>query len=77
MANLNRGRVSVRLFNAAQTLPGYHILGEVTRKGEMCTLGVDQSGEYWALALGQRPELLPRIKVQSAIAAIKTGMGQK
>jgi hypothetical protein len=76
--NLNRGRLSVSLGdgwrNHARMIPaGITPIGLVTRKGLTHSLGIDASGDYWAFGTG-KPEKLVRLKVQSAIAAIKTGM---
>ena len=79
--NLNKGPLSVTLGDGWKThvriVPdGLRPLGLVTRKGLTQSLGVDQSGEYWAFGTG-RPEPLPRQKVQGALAQLATGMGQK
>lgn len=74
MSNVNRGRLSVTLGQCAYRVPGLQTIGTVTRKGQTLGLAVDPLGEYFAIGDG-KPQLLPKIKVQSAIAALKTGMG--
>ena len=79
--NLNKGPLSIALGDGwktrARNVPIWlRPLGLVTRKGLTQSLGVDQSGEYWAFGTGT-PEPLPRQKVQGALAQLATGMNQK
>ena len=76
--NYNKGRVSAQLGDGwkqhARIVPlGITPIGLVTRKELTQSLGVDANGDYWAFGTGS-PELLPRFKVQSAIAAHESGV---
>lgn len=74
--NIRRCRISVELcaVDRRDVPAGMLALGTVTRKTLTQILAMDERGAYWAISAGVRPEPLPAVKVQSAIAAVKTGM---
>lgn len=75
---MNRGRISVDIgaewrAHAPAIPAGLTPMGTVSRGGFVAVLCRDAHGQYWAVGAG-KPDLLPTIKVQSAIGAQATGI---